>query len=216
MRLLDPRDLAALQRAKLPRYYFGLDMGFVSDSTALAIVEKRGRGADATYLCGHLQRWPLRTAFHRIVDDVVAMVNGAAFKDAQGRALIIDATGLGLPILEMFRRQPLQAERIGVMITGGATVSRSGDVMHVPKRDLVSVTQVAFQTGLLKIVPSLALRGALVNELMNFRMNINIATGHDSYQAWRESEHDDIVLALGLALFGATRTEHTVHIFRRA
>jgi soluble P-type ATPase len=37
-----------------------------------------------------------------------------------------------------------------------------------------------------------------VRELQNFRVKINIATGHDSYEAWRENEHDDIVLAVAL------------------
>jgi hypothetical protein len=28
---------------------------------------------------------------------------------------------------------------------------------------------------------------------------VNVSTGHDSYEAWRESIHDDLVLAVSLA-----------------
>jgi len=35
--------------------------------------------------------------------------------------------------------------------------------------------------------------------MMNMRSKIDIKTGNDSYSAWRESDHDDLVLALALA-----------------
>ena len=45
----------------------------------------------------------------------------------------------------------------------------------------------------------------LKEELLNFKMKINVATGHDSYEAWREGEHDDLVLAAALAVWAADR-----------
>jgi hypothetical protein len=68
----------------------------------------------------------------------------------------------------------------------------------VPKRELVSVAQVALQTGRLKIAASLAEAATLTNELMNFKVKISLETAHDSYGAWREGTHDDLVLALAL------------------
>ena len=41
--------------------------------------------------------------------------------------------------------------------------------------------------------------GALKEELLNFRRKINLKTAHDSYEHWRESDHDDLVLATALA-----------------
>jgi hypothetical protein len=32
---------------------------------------------------------------------------------------------------------------------------------------------------------------------------VNLATGHDSYEAWREEAHDDLVLAVSLACWYA-------------
>ena len=38
----------------------------------------------------------------------------------------------------------------------------------------------------------------LVEELQNFKLKITTA-GNDTYEAWRESDHDDLVLAVAMA-----------------
>ena len=80
---------------------------------------------------------------------------------------------MGVPVVEMFRSAGLKF--VPVWITAGETVSRKGRIVRVPKRDLVSVLQVLFQTQRLKIAESLALRDAIVHELMNFRAKITPA-----------------------------------------
>jgi hypothetical protein len=90
---------------------------------------------------------------------------------------------------------------VGVTITAGNQERGT----NVPKRNLVSALQVAFSTGRLKIASGLDLAPVLKEELRNFRMKINLATGHDSYEAWREGEHDDLVLAAALAVWAADR-----------
>ena len=69
----------------------------------------------------------------------------------------------------------------------------------MPKRDLASAPLVLMQNKQLKIAEGLALKDVLVMELRNFRVKINIATAHDSYEAWREGDHDDLVLSVALA-----------------
>ena len=61
------------------------------------------------------------------------------------------------------------------------------------------------QNGQLKIAEGLSLRETLVKELLNFRVKINIATAHDSYEAWREGDHDDLVLSVALACWAGER-----------
>ena len=39
----------------------------------------------------------------------------------------------------------------------------------------------------------------LVRELSTFRAKVNIATGNESFEAWRSRDHDDMVLAVALA-----------------
>jgi hypothetical protein len=45
----------------------------------------------------------------------------------------------------------------------------------------------------------------LTQELQHFQMKIALDTGHDSYGAWREGTHDDLVLALACALWCGER-----------
>jgi hypothetical protein len=69
---------------------------------------------------------------------------------------------------------------------------------RVPKRDVASTIAVLLQTGRLRIARDLKESETLLRELLNFRVKISLS-GHDSYEAWREQEHDDLVLAVGLA-----------------
>jgi hypothetical protein len=68
----------------------------------------------------------------------------------------------------------------------------------VPKRDVASTIAVLLQTGRLRIARGLKESETLLRELINFRVKISLS-GHDTYEAWREQEHDDLVLAVGLA-----------------
>ncbi|MDP9474511.1 MAG: hypothetical protein M3R38_02225 [Actinomycetota bacterium] len=47
-------------------------------------------------------------------------------------------------------------------------------------------------------MPRLAHARTLVDELVNFRVK-QAAAGRESYEAWRENDHDDLVFALCLA-----------------
>ncbi|HAA80523.1 MAG TPA: hypothetical protein DCE09_02670, partial [Thermoanaerobacter sp.] len=60
-----------------------------------------------------------------------------------------------------------------------------------------------FQEGRIKVAKELKLSSILVEELLNFKVKIDIKTAHDSYEAWREGVHDDLVLATALACWYA-------------
>ncbi len=70
----------------------------------------------------------------------------------------------------------------------------------MPKRNLVSIVQVALQTDRLKIAPELPAAQTLVRELQNFQRKTTDAA-NDTYGAWREGTHDDLVLAVALGLY---------------
>jgi hypothetical protein len=61
------------------------------------------------------------------------------------------------------------------------------------------------QNGQLKIAQDMPLAETLRNELLNFKVKINISTAHDSYEAWREGDHDDLVLSVALACWAGER-----------
>jgi hypothetical protein len=69
-------------------------------------------------------------------------------------------------------------------------------------------------TGRLQIAKGLELGETLREELYNFRLKVNIATTNISYEAWRENESDDIVLAAALAAWGADRKRKNQAVFR--
>jgi hypothetical protein len=66
------------------------------------------------------------------------------------------------------------------------------------------------------VAEGLELWPALKEELLNFRRKINLKTAHDSYEHWRETDHDDLVLAAALACWGARRSKGMAPVPRRA
>ena len=120
--------------------------------------------------------------------------------------LVVDQTGVGAPVVDLFDQAGLNP--IGVMIHGGDKATNDGDSWRVPKRDLAGVLQVLLQSGRLKIASKLQLGPVLSAEMLNFKVKIDLATAHDSYSAWREQDHDDLVLSVALAAwYGETAFE---------
>jgi hypothetical protein len=90
---------------------------------------------------------------------------------------------------------------MAITITSGHVVSQPAwDHFHVPKRDLVSAVQVLLQSRRLSIAPALPDADILKQELANFHIKVTTAA-HDTYGAWREGAHDDLVLALAVAMW---------------
>jgi hypothetical protein len=75
----------------------------------------------------------------------------------------------------------------------------------VPKRDLVGVVSVRLQNQSLRFTQAGPSAAILRRELLNFHAKIDPVTSHDSYSAWREAEHDDLVLATAIALWWGDR-----------
>jgi hypothetical protein len=163
------------------RFYVGLDLGQANDYTAIVVAEKiPPEGSDDYEL--HV-RW-LERFRDVLYPDVAAHVK-RLMEAPQLRgeaALAIDSTGVGIAVCDLLRRSGLTFD--SVKITGGDTEIQSGyDSYRVPKRDLVGNLQVLLQSGRLKIARSLEHADTLRAELLNFRVKINVATAHDSYEA---------------------------------
>lgn len=196
------------------KLFFGLDLGQSADYSALAIIErlrpvhprtfKVMSGADR-FNCVHLQRWQLRTPYTAIVADVAAMINGLAPQQTIHHKpdLAVDATGVGAPVVDLFKKEKFNASLSPIQIVAGAQVSKENGVTRVPKRDLVSVVQVALQNRTLKIAAALPEAATLTRELENFQVKITDAA-NDVYGAWRTGTHDDLVLAAALAIWQAS------------
>jgi hypothetical protein len=122
-------------------------------------------------------------------------------------ALIVDYTGVDLPVVDALRQRGLKLQVVA--LHGGDSVSHVGANWRVPKRDLVGVVQVLLQQRRLQFAAQLALTATLTRELLDFRVKIDPTTAHDSYSAWHEKDHDDLVLALALAMWWGERQAAT-------
>jgi len=174
------------------RYVVGVDLGQTADYTAITILEEKGE-EEKSYDVRYLER--LRnTPYPQIVRRLDHLVRRLPEKPS----MAVDATGVGRPVIDMIRDANLPATVYPITLTGGDAVTRDGMERRVPKRDVASTIAVLLQTGRLRIARGLKESETLLRELLNFRVKISLS-GHDTYEAWREQEHDDLVLAVGLA-----------------
>jgi len=74
----------------------------------------------------------------------------------------------------------------------------------VPKKELVASLQVLLQTRRLKVAKTLPEAATLVRELETFRVKVTEAA-NETFGAWREGQHDDLVLAVALAAWMGER-----------
>jgi hypothetical protein len=192
-----PQSLFQEVRTLEREFILGLDLGQANDFTALAVVERLSTGY-AVPLLTRTRGKP----YPEIVQRVTSLLTQEPFAGCS--KLVLDATGVGRPVLDLFRSADLSP--LAVTITGGDKVS--GNLTHavrVPKRDLVKALLLAMQAGSLTIAQDQEHARTLARELAEMRVKISNA-GHDSYGVWRDGEHDDLVLALALAVWCAERT----------
>lgn len=154
------------------------------------------RHLEPRFECPHLERLALGTSYPDIIDHVRGLLLTPELRDQS--TLVIDATGVGRPVCDMFTKAGLV--HTGVIITGGDTVNRDGNISRVPKRILVSVLQVLLQTKRLEFAPN-PLREVLIKELLDFQVTVTEAA-NDTYEG-RSGSHDDLVLAVALAAWKA-------------
>ncbi len=190
-------------------YFIGVDLGQTRDHTAIAVVERTDiRLPERDWVTWefvhetrsylrHLDRVELGTSYPdvvRIVCDLIADV------ERYGQCtLVVDATGVGAPVVDLLREAGLRRPLVAVTITGADEVTRAsnGD-WRVPKRDLVTGLQLMFQKDELRIASGLRAGDVLVTELREMRVKVSVS-GHENFEAWRSGSHDDLVLATALA-----------------
>lgn len=192
--------------AQQTEYYFGLDLGQRKSFTAIAIVERvvereQHRNpisyaleweelGPAQQTVRYLERFPLDTSYVEIVEAVKRMLWNNALRKHGKTKLVVDATGAGAPVVDLFRRNremPEVCELTAVTITSGTEAAKGrapGDWM-VPKQDLMSGLALMFEERRLLIVRALRESRQLVEELVRFG-------GNDGYR-------DDLAMALSLA-----------------
>lgn len=179
-------------------YFVGLDCGQAADYSALSILRGGGRRFDVV----HLERLALDMPYPQQIEYLYQLMHRKPLSTAN-LTLAIDYTGVGRPIWDLAKDRGLNP--IGIAISGGNAASWNEDKTRasVPKRDLVASLQIAAQGDRLKVANGLEHGPVLAQELQDFKVKIDIRTAHDSYGAWREGEHDDLILSVAIALWVA-------------
>jgi hypothetical protein len=183
-----------------------VDLGQSVDYTAFAAVDlTRRQDGDAymvtRYAVRRLRRWPLGTTYHTIADDLKAQFAAAPLK---GCTLLVDVTGVGAAVYEIFRKAGIKAVLRPVLITAGHQVTPKAGGWHVPKRELAGALVAAFQARRVGIAAGLPEAEVLAKELANFRVKVTPA-GNETFEALREGDKDDLVLAVAMAVWYGER-----------
>ncbi len=185
----------------------GIDLGQIYDYSTMAVVERleaenTSQLARLTILDHYrvlfLKRWEKGTGYDAVVRETGSIMRRGNLLDAP---IVIDATGVGREVTQLY----FQAHRLGrlgrywprpFVITGGREITNE----LVPKRELVGKMQTLLQSGRLKIADSLPLADVLRRELMAFKVKVT-PSGQETFESAREADHDDIVLAVALAVY---------------
>lgn len=188
-------------------YVLGLDLGQTTDFTALAIGELVPTNPVAV-LIRHLERLPKQTPYPVQVATVGEKV--AKVKEMGRTLLVVDQTGVGRAVVDSFRVARLGVPMWPVTIASSAMGQAKRDATTadwvVPKKDLIGAMVTLAHAGRLQISGALPhdIQRIAKEELRNFRMKIT-AAANVTFEAWREGEHDDIVLAMALVCWAAQR-----------
>jgi hypothetical protein len=186
-----------------PEWVIGVDIGQRRDYSAIAILEcieeSTGRRDALTYewirklqvRLRHVERVHLGTPFHGLVNRVSQIVSDPRLRDS---TVVVDANGVGAPVVELFRTSRLPCRIIPVQTTSGNTEGQDADFYRVPKRDLVTGLQVLFDRWDFKVVSGAPSATALIQELVEFKAKPS-SSGNMRF----EGKHDDLTIALALA-----------------
>jgi len=200
-------------------YFIGTDLGQRRDPSAIAIAERREQilhGFDhlhwlptaeklpAEWIVRRLERIPLGTPYTNVVDRLAVIANHPQIR---GNAwLVLDATGVGAPVVDMVRARNLPVHLMPVVLTAGAAENFDGRTWHVPKVDLFARLQMLLEQRLLRIAKGTRDSGTLIRELIDVRTRPtrrgNIRIGADACH-----QHDDLVMAVALAVWSGRRRE---------
>jgi hypothetical protein len=202
------------------RFFMGVDLGQSHDPTAIAVVRRHRviewygnpkhplqRLKSEVFQTGYLERIRLGTTYVAIVGHVARLLQRGIW--AGNIDLSIDRTGVGRPVSDLFDAAGIPFT--GVTITGGNSEIRvAHDDYRVPKLQLVSQLQALLHSGTLQIQKQLFDAEVLVRELQDFRVSFS-DSGRMVFGA-REGRNDDLVLALAIAVWDASRPDFSLHV----
>lgn len=192
------------------RAVIGVDIGQKTDPTAIVVAEHQDRGGTMHYPIRLVERLPLGTGYPDVAARIEAVVHGVEQRarqpfrapDAFPVDLIVDATGVGLAVVDMLRDRGLRPTAC-LLTAGDRRVERTDNTLSIGKAWLVSRLQVLLQSSRIHL-PRTAEAAALAKELGDYEIRVN-ANANVQTGAFKTGAHDDLVTALGLAVGADSR-----------
>ena len=209
--VLDRVNWRQIPARAVDRWYVGLDVGQSIDPSAVAVInhvvtpgewacddakELWRQAKTERFYVRHLERLPLQMPYPQQVQHMLNLLSRDPLTKAK---FALDYTGCGRPVADLFYAAGLRP--MNILITAGNEVTSSGNDSHVPKQFLISAMEARLHCGELRIAAALADAPALRDELKDFARKVSEA-GRVTYSA-RSGAHDDLVLAVAIALFAA-------------
>lgn len=183
--------------------FIGLDLGERQDFTAMCLVTMHGFKKQ---IIGG-KRFPINTGYPQIIEDVVKIcntkLNGEVF-------LGIDATGVGLPVVQMFMKAKMKegVHIIPVLITSGFEAHIKDGILHVPKKELVYNLQLDFANDYIDIAPIIdKTTGENISEIIKeeaSNLRPKVTKTNEMTYTHRDGTHDDLILAVAIAVYLAS------------
>ncbi len=201
----------------------GVDIGQKVDPTAIVVCEatrpqpsttvvapgvmrtlRPPAKVETSYTARMIQRLPLGTPYPDVAAAIVEVVANLRLRTVHKPHILVDATGVGLPVVDILR-QALAGKPhrlVACMFTHGDRYTKDDHyrtpTASVGKAYLVSRLQALLQTERIKL-PETSEARILAKELQDYEIHIdqdaNMKAG-----AFRVGSHDDLVTALGLAV----------------
>jgi hypothetical protein len=207
-------------------WHVGVDLGQSHDPTAICVLEtktadipsmtlpyhvpywrKKVEEYQKPFNVVHLERLPLGMSYPEQVLFVASLIAREPLKSPD---VYIDYTGVGRPVYDLFKAARVP-NIIGISITAGKDPQRTNTGWSVPKNILVSGVQAKLHTGQLKVAAGLLDAPVLLKEFQDFRVTFTSA-GNAIFNA-RQGQHDDLVLAVSLAVWGASQPPPVYPVF---
>jgi hypothetical protein len=188
----------------------------VSTGIGGATTAKYERGTKPSrWIARTVQRLPLNTPYPKVAEIVASIISelhtrhraavienpwpsAPAYADIR---VIVDSTGVGIPVVELIREalKPYKVSVVAATFTYGRNLNQhSQSQWTVGKAFLVGRLQALLQDGRIKMPDTRETR-ALADELEHYEIKISDA-GSDTYGAFKTGTHDDLATALGLAV----------------
>ena len=194
-------------------FIIGVSLGVGIQPTAIAVVEQI-IDSGGTWLSKtralelrHLERLPAQTSYSNTVERVATLLSSPEIEEGEGcgdAGVVLDVTASGRAICELFKRANIKFVTVKITGAGVREEEIAFDDFGLPKIELIGVLRVAYESERLRMAKSLELVPDLLNELREFKMRPPRIDPNDP-ESWRENEFDDLIFAVGLATWRASR-----------